>query len=485
MITDYHSASRAILLNAQNALQRGDRQAARGFAMQALVLDPDSEEPWLILAVLASPRASVNYLEQALKINPDSQRAHKGLQWALGRIMREQAKQSLGIQSPPHQKAAEDSGTVRMLPVDSGIPAVSEPKSQPQLQENPAQITAGSGPAADIHLARSIPVLRWSRSVKRFSSRWQNWIGALLVSLFILVAIAAPLISPNNPKSPGPFMVVRVLRLGDRDPHPPDMIPPLGTLPGQFDGFHALVWGARDALIFGLEVVSLTALVGFLLGAIAGYAGGFLSSVLMRVTDAFLAFPVIAGVVFLNQLWVSAVVSVGGFSMFNINNVFQGFYLPPGSATSPVQALFQAINPLVLILVLFSWMPYARITHSIVVSLKQAEFIQAARSIGVKAPRIILRHLLPNSVTPSIVLAARDIGSMVILQATFTFIGLDGSSTWGRILVLGKDWVLGPGGGIFSYWWVYVPATLALVLFGIGWNLLGDGLSELLDPRDN
>ena len=82
-------------------------------------------------------------------------------------------------------------------------------------------------------------------------------------------------------------------------------------------------------------------------------------------------------------------------------------------------------------------------------------------------------------------LAARDVGSMVILQATFTFIDLDGSSTWGNMLVMGRDWVLGPGGGIFAYWWVYIPATLVLVLFGVGWNLLGDGLSELLDPRDS
>jgi peptide/nickel transport system permease protein len=138
-----------------------------------------------------------------------------------------------------------------------------------------------------------------------------------------------------------------------------------------------------------------------------------------------------------------------------------------------------------MILILFSWMPYARITNVVVSTLKQAEFIQAARAIGARSSRIIFRHLLPNSITPSIVLAARDVGSMVILQATFTFINLDGSSIWGEMLVKGKDWVLGPGGGIFTYWWAFIPATLALVLFGIGWNLLGDGLSELLDPRDN
>ena len=120
-----------------------------------------------------------------------------------------------------------------------------------------------------------------------------------------------------------------------------------------------------------------------------------------------------------------------------------------------------------------------------VVTLKQVEFVQAAHAIGTKPFRIILRHLIPNSVAPSIVLAARDIGSLVLLQAAFTFIGLDGSSTWGNIIAMGRDWILGPGGGVLTYWWVYVPATLALVLFGIGWNLLGDGLSELLDPRDN
>jgi peptide/nickel transport system permease protein len=255
----------------------------------------------------------------------------------------------------------------------------------------------------------------------------------------------------------------------------------LGTLPGQKDVFHALVWGTRDALLFGLEVAILAALFGSLFGAIAGYAGGMVNGIMMRTTDSFLAFPIIAGVVLLNQLWVSATIAAGGFFDY-YHNLWMS---KPVGLASPIQTLISAVNPLLLILILFSWMPYARITNAVVSTLKQVEFIQAARSIGVKTPRIILRHLLPNSLSPSVVLAARDVGSMVVIQATFTFIGLDGSSTWGKMLALGKDWVLGPGGSIFSYWWVYVPATLALVLFGIGWNLVGDGLSELLDPRDN
>jgi peptide/nickel transport system permease protein len=434
-------SSRKAILNSRQAMQRGDRQAARKWATRAVALDPNSEDPWLYLAAVSSPVESKQYLERALKINPGSQRARKGMIWAEERLRREKTE-------PPVEK----------------------------ITRSPA-FTAAS---EKIIRSKAIVGHRWARSIKRFSSHWQNWIGFLLVSLFILVALAAPWISPNNPKSPGPFMKVAGFRVSDLTPHPPGVGIPLGTLPGQTDIFHALVWGTRDALSFGLKVVFLAAFFGILLGAIAGYAGGALNNILMRITDAFLAFPVIAGVVFINQLWFSAMVAAGGIFSSYRNEWLQG----PASPISAILNLFKTIDPLVVVLVLFSWMAYARITNAVVASLKQAEFVQAARAIGALPSRIIFRHLLPNSLTPSIVLAARDVGAMVILQATFTFIGLGGSSVWGQVLVLGKDWVLGPGGGIFKYWWVYIPATLALVLFGIGWNLLGDGLSELLDPRD-
>jgi peptide/nickel transport system permease protein len=470
---------RKAILNARQAMQRGDRQAARGWAEQAVALDPDSEEPWLYLAAIASPRDSIQSLERALKINPDSQRARRGMQWAQERLEREQAEQASKQDTQPIRRLVESSRSGRATQDVSWKSAPSEPKTQPQAQNNPPQTVARLAPSTNLYANKSVAGHRWSRSLKRFSSRWQNWFGILLVTLFILVALTAPLISPDNPKSPGPFMRVSGFSLGDREPRSPSVVPPLGTLAGQVDVFHALVWGTRGALVFGLEVVILAAFFGMLFGAIAGYAGGGASSIMMRITDAFLAFPIIAGVVLLNQLWSSVMVTAGGL----FDSYHNAWYVEP-AIISPIQVLLTLVNPLMLVLILFSWMPYARITNAVVATLKQAEFIQAARAIGAKPARIIWRHLLPNSVSPSIVLAARDIGSMVILQATFTFIGLDGSSTWGEMLVLGKDWVLGPGGGIFSYWWVFVPATFALVLFGIGWNLLGDGLSELLDPRD-
>lgn len=470
---------RKAILNARQAMQRGDRQAARSWAEQAVALDPDSEEPWLYLAAVASPRESIQSLERALKINPDSQRARRGMQWAEERLERDHAEQASRQGTQPIRRLLDISGSGRATQDISRESAAAEPNIQPQVQNNPAQMVARLAPSTNLYANKPVARYRWSRSLRRFSSRWQNWLGVLLVSIFILVALAAPLISPDNPKSPGPFMRVSSFSLGDREPRSPSVVPPLGTLAGQVDVFHALVWGTRGALVFGLEVVSLAAFFGSLFGAVAGYAGGGASSIMMRITDAFLAFPIIAGVVLLNQLWSSVMVAAGG-----IFDQFHGGWLVEPAIISPIQVLLALVNPLMLVLILFSWMQYARITNAVVATLKQAEFIQAARAIGAKPARIIWRHLLPNSVSPSIVLAARDIGSMVILQATFTFIGLDGSSTWGEMLNLGKDWVLGPGGGILTYWWVFVPATLALVLFGIGWNLLGDGLSELLDPRD-
>jgi peptide/nickel transport system permease protein len=472
---------RKALFNAEQELKRGARQAARGWALQAVVLDPDSEEPWLFLAAVASPRASIKYLEQALKINPDSLYAQKGMQWATERLMREQAEPSLRQATPPSPNLEENPRSSLTAPEVSGVPAASEPKTRPHVQKVTAQIPVLSAQGMASQISRPVSRYRWSRNMMRLSSRWQNWIGFLLVSFFILVALFAPLISPNNPKSPGPFMKVGHLASADRQPRAPSLAAPLGSLPGQYDVLHALVWGTRDALTFGLEIALLSGILGVLFGAIAGYAGGIVNSILMRITDAFSAFPIIAGIVLLNQLWVSATVAAGGFFDAYHNVWVQG----AGGLASAIQTLLQNVNPLVLILILFSWMSHARVTNAIVLSLKQAEFIQAARAIGAKPSRIILRHLLPNSIAPSIVMAARDVGSMVILQATFTFINLGGSSTWGEVLVMGKDWVLGPGGGILTYWWVYIPATLVLILFGIGWNLFGDGLGELLDPRDD
>ena len=301
-------------------------------------------------------------------------------------------------------------------------------------------------------------------SLKRFLSHWQNLLGLVIVGAYFLVAIAAPGLSlPDDPDNPSPFKIVG--RPTDRTPHPPSEDSRLGTVGGQVDIYHTLVWGSRSALRFGLITALSTAVLGVLVGAVSGYFGGMVNRLVMRITDAFLTFPIIAGV------W-----------------LFQQILLPPRygdlSQTWLQSTVFNLkLDPVMLTFILFSWMSYARIINTNVVRLRQIEYVVAAKSLGAGTPRIILRHLLPNSLAPALVMTARDIGAMVILESAFTFIGMGGSTEWGVLLVSGRDYIIGIGGNPLTYWWTFVPASMILALFGVGWNLLGDGLNTQLNPH--
>ena len=301
------------------------------------------------------------------------------------------------------------------------------------------------------------------RQVRRYLRSGQVLAGLVIVLFFFVVAILAPYLAPpDDPDNPSRTRVVG--KYYDPMPSPPTEELLLGTAPGQLDIYYSLVWGTRSVLAFGLIVTASTALFGTLLGALSGYVGGAIHGLIMRVTDAFLAFPVISGVWLLQQVLMPA---------------------SPFADLSPVQQAFfdLGLDPVLLTLIVFSWMPYARLTSANVVQLKRTEYVEAARSIGVRRRRIIGRHLLPNALPSVLVLGARDVGAMVILATAFTFIGLGASTEWGQILVTSRDYIIGLGGNPFTYWWVFVPATLALIFFGVGWNLLGDGLNTVLDPR--
>jgi peptide/nickel transport system permease protein len=302
-----------------------------------------------------------------------------------------------------------------------------------------------------------------TKRLRRFLSRWQNVLGIAIVLGYVLAAMAAPwLAPPDDPAHPTPFRSVG--RITDHAPKPPSREAPLGTVGSQFDIYYTLVWGTRTALRFGLTIALSTAVLGILIGAVSGYRGGLLNGFLMRTTDAFLTFPTIAGV------W-----------------LFRELMPLPGYGTEPalLQRVMSALSldPVMITLILFSWMAYARLINVNISQLKQSEYVTAARSIGAGDLRIIFRHLLPNALAPAIVLVARDIGAMVILESAFTFIGLGGSTEWGTLLVMGRDYVIGMGGNPLAYWWTFLPASLALAFFGISWNLLGDGLNDMLDPR--
>jgi peptide/nickel transport system permease protein len=317
------------------------------------------------------------------------------------------------------------------------------------------------------------------KRLQLFLSHWQNWLGLLLVLGFFFVSLGAPVLSPMDPSKPGPFQ--RVGRFSDRIPHPPGANAVLGTLPGQIDVYHALIWGTREAIQFGLVAALGAFFFGVVFGAIAGYAGGTAGSLMMRVADAFLAFPMIAGVALIQQLVAVTIEAMGGVYWFNSESFGRVIYF---EFTPPFWVSFlMKVDPILICLILFLWMPYARLVYTMVINLKQSEFIQAARALGAGPWRVIQRHLIPNSIGPAIVMAARDVGSAVILQATFAFIGLGGNSPWGIMLSMGRNWIIGPGGDLLAYWWLFLPATLVVILFGVTWNLLGDGLNEALEPK--
>jgi peptide/nickel transport system permease protein len=197
-----------------------------------------------------------------------------------------------------------------------------------------------------------------------------------------------------------------------------------------------------------------------------------------------MTFPLIAGVVIIQQLITITLDNLGvRIDRWGYMFTFQpdGDIAFANNITAFMEFL-QGINPVLIAFILFSWMPYARLMNTAVLRVKQSDYVLAARASGAKNSRIIFRHLLPNAIAPVIVLAAKDIGAFVVLQSTFAFIGFGKGSPWATVLVMGRDWIYAPQ-GLFTYWWVFLPATLTLVLFGIGWNLLGDGLNDALNPR--
>lgn len=325
-------------------------------------------------------------------------------------------------------------------------------------------------------------MVRW----RQFFRRTSNSIGLGLVLMFVFMAIFAPRLAPPvDADRAWPFK--NVTQSFSRQPMPPSAesllgttpqikdLPQYGVAPGQdasfqWDVYYTLVWGSRSALRFGLVVTAATAFIGILVGLVSGYIGGTTSMVTMRLTDAFLAFPAIAGI------WVIQRALFG--------NVYNPFSDPTTFTGLDAFLNETRVDPTMITLILFSWMPYARLMNTQVRTAMKSEYVRAAQSMGASGPRIMRRHLLPNTISPAIVLAARDVGGMVVLACAFIFIGFGGNVAWGTMLVASREFVIGLSGNPFEYWWTFVPVSIALILFGVAWNLLGDGLNTLLNPHE-
>ncbi|MBN1661205.1 MAG: ABC transporter permease [Anaerolineae bacterium] len=291
--------------------------------------------------------------------------------------------------------------------------------------------------------------------------------GSLIVVAFAVVALAAPSISPTeNPDAPY-FMVSHGV---SRTPKAPGGAYPLGLMARQYDIFYGVVWGTRLAFQAGLMVTAGRLIIGVVVGLLAGYFGGWVDALLMRITDAFLAFPIMAA----------------GMVMIVIlgRQVVEWLW-----STTPFVMPYREEEVLMLTLVLFGWMSYARLIRGNLLAQREKEYIEAARAAGVGHVRMMLRHLWPNARQGLFVLAASDVGVVVVLLAMFAFVGLitpapEGlEADWGQMLAAARGWIVGTPGNAFEYWYTYLPVSLAIVLFSVGWNLVGDGLRDALDPR--
>lgn len=217
---------------------------------------------------------------------------------------------------------------------------------------------------------------------------------------------------------------------------------PLGTDQLGRDIYARLVNGARVSLMVGAAAVLLAATLGTLLGLLAGYFGGLTDAIIMRVADVFLAFPfLLLAVVFMATL---------GPSLSNI----------------------------ILVLAITGWVEYARIVRGQILTVRGLEFVTAATALGGRAPRIILRHVLPNVLPTAIVIASLHVGTVIIAEASLTFLGLGvppSVPTWGTMLANGREL-------LSRAWWIATLPGVAIVLTVLSANFVGDWLRDVLDP---
>ena len=305
----------------------------------------------------------------------------------------------------------------------------------------------------------------------RFSyifSRWQSVVAIACILLIIIIASTAPFLAPVSENETSPWFKITCDRY-HCIPEPPNKLSPLGTIK-EFDVYHTLIWGTRQALLFGFSTALSACFIGILAGTIAAYKGGWLGQLVMRVCDAFLTFPIVAAVALIAQAAAQLSIYISNSSIINPLDV-------ESEKLGVFNTLLLNTDPLIIAIILFSWMPYARIMYAQVIQVKNAEYIEAATITGDSHLRIIFKHILPNAISPAIILATRDVGRLVVLQSSLTFIGVGESSAWATLLNLGKDWIIGPGGNLLTRWWIYLPITFGLIFFGTSWSFLGDELN--------
>jgi peptide/nickel transport system permease protein len=279
----------------------------------------------------------------------------------------------------------------------------------------------------------------WALFVRRLGRRRTALFGAVVVALVIITALAAPWVSPFDPLEQS--IGERLKAPGWRDQAGRAHL--LGTDHLGRDIFARIIYGARPALLVGAAAVMISGVLGMITGLLAGYFGGRVDDVLMRLADIQLAFPFI--------LLAIAVIGVLGPSLTTI----------------------------IAVIGVSSWVVYARIVRGAALSLREREFVQAAQALGGGDARILVRHILPNVFTPWLVVATLDMARVIVIESALSFLGLGvqpPAATWGGMLADGRVY-------ISTAWWLATFPGLAILVTVLGINLFGDGLRDTLDPR--
>jgi peptide/nickel transport system permease protein len=277
-----------------------------------------------------------------------------------------------------------------------------------------------------------------------------SMIGLTLIIVLVLVALFAPFLASQHPSYVEVGTEQGTTRTEERwEIHfdqkllPPSAQHLFGTDDYGRDIFSMVVYGAQTSLRICLLVIAISTLIGVILGGLAGYFGGVLDEILMRITDVFLSIPYLI------------------------------------LALAIAAALGRSIDHIMEAMIITWWPTYARLLRGQVLTIREQQYVEAARSVGASNTRILFRHILPNSFAPLLVEITLDLGAVLLVAAGLSFIGLGaspGTAEWGLMIASGRT-------VMFHAWWYVTFPGLAILLVVLGFNLLGDGLRDVTDPK--
>lgn len=305
----------------------------------------------------------------------------------------------------------------------------------------PAAVRSRSNRSEEL-MSELRPRIREARNSMQMMRRNPSvMLGFVLVGFIIIVAALAPVLAPPEPNQ-DPFRIPKDYIIPPKAPGVEGHI--FGTGDMGIDIYYGVVWGAQTSIYTSLMVIVISTIMGLMLGAVAGFYGGKVDEVIMRITDIFLSLPALI-----------LAMAISSILEKNLNNI-------------------------IFALALVWWPAYARYVRAQVLTVREATYVEAARAIGSKKGRILFRHILPNSITPLMVAITMDIGAVALTAAGLSYIGFGvgtGYAEWGRMVSDGQRWF------VLGAWWCVVFPGLFILLFTMGFSLIGDGLRDILDPR--